>query len=70
MNARAAIPSLFGQFISEYETEEQIRTVCELMDGMLSRYPAWKYVNLGDDASTELLRAAIAEEMGGNDGTV
>ena len=70
LDARQAIPALFGQFISEYETEEQIRTVCALMDAMLSRYPAWKYINLGDDTSTELLRAAIAEETGGNDGTV
>ena len=70
LSAREAIPALFEQFVSAYETEEQIRTVCALMDAMLSRYPAWKYVNLGDDASTELLRAAIAEETGGNDGTV
>jgi len=70
LNARAAIPSLFGQFVSEYENEEQICTVCALMDGMLSRYPVWKLVNLGDDASTELLRSVIAEEMGKNNGTV
>ena len=70
LDARQAIPALFEQFVSTYETEEQIRTVCALMDAMLSRYPAWKYTNLGDDASTELLRAAIAKETGGNDGTV
>ena len=70
LSVREAIPALFGQFISEYETEDQIRAVCALMDGMLSRYPAWKLVNLGDDASTELLRSVIAEETGGNDGTV
>ena len=70
LDARQAIPALFEQFVSTYETEEQIRTVCALMDAMLSRYPAWKYINLGDDASTELLRAAIAKETGGNDGTV
>lgn len=70
LSVREAIPALFGQFISEYETEDQIRAVCALMDGMLGRYPAWKLVNLGDDASTELLRSVIAEETGGNDGTV
>lgn len=65
-----AISALFGQFISRYETEEQIVTVCALMDGMLSRYPAWKYVNLGDDASTELLRRTIAERTGGANETL
>ncbi len=67
--AREAIPPLLCQFAGGFETETQIRAVCELLDAVLSRYPVWKYVNLGNEASTELLRRTIAEE-GGADETI
>ena len=70
LDLRADTPQLLCQFAVSFEQEAQILAVCDLLDAMLSRCPAWKYVNLGDDASTELLRAAIAKETGGNDGTV
>lgn len=64
MSAREAIPPLLCQFAAAFDTEEHILAACELLDGMLSSVPAWKYVNLGDEASTELLRRTIAEEGG------
>lgn len=70
LDVRDSAPQLLCQFAVSLDHEKQIRTVCDMLDAMLRRYPAWKYVNLGDDASTELLRSVIAEEMGENNGTV
>jgi hypothetical protein len=70
MTAREAIPPLIGQFCCDLETEEEIRTVCGLLDAMLRNHPVWKFVNLGDDASTELLRHSIAGRTGDENGTV
>lgn len=66
LSFRASMSTLFGQFISDYETEKQILAVCDLMNAMLSRYPAWHFVNRGDLASTEYLRSIIAETTGGD----
>ena len=70
LSPRNAIEPLIGQFIADPETEQEICTICGLLDRMLSEYPVWKLVNLGDDASTELLRRTIAERTGGANGTV
>lgn len=68
--AREAIPALLQQFGVFFETEKEILTVCEMLDGIMSRYPAWKLVNRGDDASTELLRRTLAERTGGANETI
>ena len=70
LDVRDSAPQLLCQFAASLDHEKQIRTVCDMLDAMLRRYPTWKYVNLGDDASTELLRSVIAEEMGEINGTV
>ena len=67
---RDAIAPLLCQFAVAFDTEEKIRSVCKLLDGVLCSYPVWKFVNLGDDASTELLRRTIAERTGGENETV
>lgn len=66
LSASEAIPALLCQFAVSFDSEEQILTVCGMLDRMLSSYPAWKMVNLGDNDSTELLRSTI----GGANGTV
>lgn len=67
---REAIPPLFTQFCFIPETEEQINGLCGLLDAVLSGYPVWKFVNLGDAASTDLLRGEIAQAGGGFYGTI
>ena len=63
---RDAIVSLIPQFVTTADTEEEILTLCGLLDGLL-RKPVWKLVNKGDLASTELLRETL---RGGCDETV
>ena len=70
MPTRDAITSLIGQFCVCPETEDEIRSLFGILDVMLRNYPVWKYVNLGDAASTELLRKTIDQTFGGENGTV
>ncbi len=60
LSARDAVMPFFEQFIVRPETEEQIRALARLMDQMLRNVPCFKFVNLGDDASTTLLRETLA----------
>lgn len=56
---REALEALFEQLTFQPDTEEEIRATCRILDGMLNR-PVWKLTNLGDLASTELLRSTLA----------
>ena len=60
LSARDAVMPFFDQFIVRPETEEQICALARLMDQMLRNVPCFKLVNLGDDASTTLLRETLA----------
>lgn len=60
-----AIPALFGQFILRPDTEEEILALSGLIDQMLRSVPIRKLTNLGDDASTELLRKTLLDAMEG-----
>lgn len=53
------IVPLFAQFMAFPETEREILEMTGLLNKMLLAAPAWKFTNLGDDASTELLRAKL-----------
>lgn len=70
LSVREAIAPLLRQFAAFFDTEEKIHTICELLDRMLSCYPVWKMVNLGNDASTELLRRTLVERTGGANETI
>ncbi len=59
LTVREALAPLFTQFVVRLETEEQIRALSRLMEQMLRSVPAWKLSNLGDDASTLLLRETL-----------
>lgn len=59
LSAREAIMPFFKQFIVQPETEEQVHALARLMDQMLRNVPCFKLVNLGDDASTILLRETL-----------
>lgn len=65
VHPREAIPFLLGQFPIYPENETEIHGICRILDIMLRKYPVWKFVNLGDAASTELLRETLAEKSGG-----
>ena len=58
--ARDAVMPFFEQFIVRPETEAEILALARLMDQMLRKVPCFKFVNLGDDASTVLLRETLA----------
>ncbi len=51
---------LFRQIMARPETEDEIRRMARLLDRTLRTAPAWTYTNLGDDASTLLLRETLA----------
>ena len=59
LSARDAVMPFFEQFVVRPDTEEQIRALARLMDQMLRNIPCFKFVNLGDDASTTLLRETL-----------
>lgn len=58
--AREAVLPFFEQFIVRPDTEEQIRALARLLDQMLTKVPCFKFVNLGDEASTALLRETLS----------
>ena len=60
LSSRDAVMPFFEQFVVRPDTEEQIRALARLMDQMLRNIPCFKFVNLGDDASTTLLRETLA----------
>ncbi len=55
----------FRQFVVLPETEEQCLALTGLMSKVLESVPVWKLVNLGDAASTEMLRDAFNTMMDG-----
>ena len=61
LSVRDGLIPILHQFMVIPETEEQIREFCRLMDQMFRTLPFWKLVNLGDPASTELIRTAFAQ---------
>ena len=70
LTAHAALAPVLDQFCVRPETEEEIWTMFGMLDRMLGDHPVWKLRNLGDDASTLLLRESIAKEAGGEHGAI
>ena len=64
LTPREAIMPLFRQLAGRPETEEACLAVSRILEGVLRYGACWEFVNRGDDASTELLRAAIQKEDG------
>ena len=65
LEPRDAIIPFFNQAIVMPETEEEIRALAKVMDRMMRAGRLAKFINNGDDASTEMLRAFI---IGNNEG--
>lgn len=59
MEPHDALYPFFAQMLVHPETEEQIMGLARIMDCMLAKYPLMRFRNLGDDASTAMLRDAI-----------
>ena len=59
LSPRDGVMPLLGQFMAVPETEEELLAMSALLDRMLRQVPVWKLVNLGNDASTELLRGTL-----------
>lgn len=59
--AESILP-MFRQLAGLPVTEEQTRRVCGLFDSALRQAELWQFTNLGDDASTEMLRQMIRRE--------
>ena len=53
------ILTILYQFIVRPDTEQDIQNLMDLMEAMFVRYPMYKMINLGDAASTQLLRDTI-----------
>ncbi len=62
LSPREGVVPLLQQFMAIPETEEELLAMTGLLDRMLRAAPAWKLTNLGDDASTELLRSVLKGE--------
>lgn len=65
--SRPPVPELLipiiRQFIVRPDTEDEIHALARLLDQMFRALPFWKLVNLGDAASTELLREAFSQRL-------
>ena len=59
LSAREAVFPVLRQFVADLDTEEEIRAMCGIAESVLRSVPVWKLVNLGDDASTALLRNTL-----------
>ena len=55
MPQEALLP-LIGQFMVLPETEEDIYSLIEMLTALITRHPVAKFINLGNDMSTALLR--------------
>lgn len=58
---RDAVGPVYKQFMALPETEEEILQLTRLEDRLLRAAPVWKLVNLGDEASTLLLRRTLEQ---------
>ena len=58
---RELILPLWIQFVGIPDTETQIRSKEHFANILFSRYPVWKYENMGDEASTLKMRKALSE---------
>ncbi|MBQ3424394.1 MAG: hypothetical protein IJK63_01450 [Oscillospiraceae bacterium] len=63
LSPREGVSPLLQQFMALPETEEELYAMAALLERMLRTAPAWKLINLGDDASTELLRETLLAEL-------
>ena len=63
-----------GRFMSQIiglpKTEEQVLKLAKLTDQILNSAHEWSFVNLGNDASTAMLREAIQAHMSGKEGNI
>ena len=59
LTPQEALVPIFAQFPVLPETEEDILRMARLEEKLLLTAPSWKLVNLGDDASTALLRDTL-----------
>ena len=60
LSPRDGVMPLLQQFMALPETEEELVAMAALLERMLRMAPACQLVNLGDEASTELLRATLS----------
>lgn len=61
---REKVGAAFYQLVGRPQTEKQAQAVAAILDKALGSYQTCRFVNLGDDASTELLREMIRKGEG------
>lgn len=59
LSAKEGLLSIYRQFRTITDTEEEIRNLSAIIDCMFRYYPIWLMNNLGDEESTSLLRFTI-----------
>ena len=60
---RDAVPFVLRQCIVIPENEDQINNLFGILDAVFEQYPVWKFENLGDPESTQLLRDTILSHL-------
>ena len=65
--AGEAVWPLFKEFISCPETEKQIADQRNVLEQMLDAVPVWKFVNLGDEVSVDVLHRTMEEYVQNNE---
>ena len=63
LSPRESVIPLMKQFMAVPETEEELSAMAGLLDQMLRSAPSWKLMNVGDDASTRLLRDTLLSAL-------
>lgn len=58
-DTRRMIIPFFQQFFLELRTEEEVKTVSEIEEHLLSDYPVWTFINDGSRESSKILRETI-----------
>ncbi len=67
ITVKDALIPVFGQFMAQPETEEEIEILCSLTDQMMKSASVYRLINRGDEDSTRLLREALLSHKGGFD---
>ena len=63
LSPREAIQPLMKQMMAIPGDEDEVRAVTSLLEALLRAVPCRKMINLGDDASTELLRQTWIRDL-------
>lgn len=65
-NPHELVMAMFEQFMARPDNEEQIMNLASIIRTLMEKYPIWKLVNLGDIASTSMIRRTLNDALKGD----